>query len=1226
MNLIEKLAYKIGEGFQANAFTYSEEQKNLFYRHVARLQSTDLAFLNGLVATGSRGSAIINGSDLLNNIGQLTEACRLHLPLVVNVKLSTNEDEFISVSKYDKLKVIEHFACFQFIATTEEEAVHYNLIAHKIAEQALLPGVVILDYTSQVSETILPNDNVIKHYLGAPQDQIKDLTPAQKMLFGGVRRRIPSWVSLDNSVGIGLHKNDYNLDLENLANQKYFGDHLQEIISKCFAEYNQLLDLELAPLLLTGKSRKYSVIGYGEKVSSEFKNNQDKNTQKVEIKQLAPLPIEAIKAVLQNKKGLTVFDYTASNTREYSSFYYTLSHLIGSSYKPYCGVIGDSLNSKLLNTAIQHMLQGQPQRSYLLGFNFSDSSINFPKHQILSEEIEKVYPNIEERSLSHRNDSPTVGESSVAKFLQNFKSSGPRYASLARFYNENRFFLQDSKPIADPFASLPIAPLASAGLTKSLPSVLPQIDSSNCTGCGDCFVHCPHTALSAIAIKVEQLIRTGISLASNKGEPLTAITPYIKKISERVNVALDEDPMVLLNVLIPQSFEEVAKALKLPQEKQALVNSEIAKIIDEISGFPISITDNFFTSPRLTNASAEELFSIAVNASVCTGCSICEEVCAENAVSMTPISEDLVKDIDEDFALWEKLPDTTGDTIQRLHHDQDYSSIAALMLSRNYNTTFYGSSNTESNLASKSLLHSVAVTLEAVLQPKMSAYLDEVKSLINGLSSNIHESLASAIPDQDSDNLAQTIRQMGGQKMELGEVVNKLSEGEHTANVDSAVLGRKAELVEELKKLEWLISAGPNSNGRSRYTLLVASNNKLEWAKEFPNNSFTNASWVSSNGSSSLKMLGLVYGQLHYHLDYVKLTRRAKLEIKNKYEPSTHNKQISSLSWTDLTTEEKLLFPPIIVLTDSESLEDEGWTTLSNLIKQEVPINVICINDLCYSAQKSKSALLQYQAGLFSTLSLGEIFVFQGGMNKPNSMVNAIMEGLNSGLSSFLSLYAFKNTAHGERVSRALDYAVLAEESRTFPNIKCYKDANNGGLIGSIDLLSNKDYKRDWVSEKITLDNKDIEYEITWADWAYTQLEWADHFKELDDEATALPVAKYLALEKTKREQHVPVIIRESDNGVKYIAVSAAVVETCSIVLYNWNVLQELAGLKTKFPEKLHQEVYSELEKEFNQKVQQLEQNFANKLHAQEQNYTQELKSKLKQKLVALSMMAKRKD
>ena len=95
---------------------------------------------------------------------------------------------------------------FQMFAKNPQEAADFALIAHRAAEQSLTPGVCAQDFyqTSQSVQNIrLPEYDLVETFLGRSDDVIDSPTPAQTLVYGPRRRRVPALVDSDRPAGVG---------------------------------------------------------------------------------------------------------------------------------------------------------------------------------------------------------------------------------------------------------------------------------------------------------------------------------------------------------------------------------------------------------------------------------------------------------------------------------------------------------------------------------------------------------------------------------------------------------------------------------------------------------------------------------------------------------------------------------------------------------------------------------------------------------------------------------------------------------------------------------------------------------------------------------------------------------------------------------------------------------------------------------------------------------------
>jgi pyruvate/2-oxoacid:ferredoxin oxidoreductase alpha subunit/ferredoxin len=1221
--IIEKLAYKIGEGFQASSVSNTDDKINAFHRTVTVHESSDISFMNGLVATGLRGTALLEGDKIITNYNQFLTAARQHLPLVVNTtaRLATNS-AYSSINNFGNINAIQQTGCFQLVATSLQEEIFFSLIAHRITELSLIPGIVISDYTPTDEKVGIPADDLIKKYLGNPDDQIDCPTPSQKMIFGATRRRIPNWYSLDIPVMLGAKKDGEAISFEAAASQKYFYNHLPQLINQAYQEFNDVFGTSISAVNSKGTSSENAVITVG----GQINEISSTDTQIITVNQLNPFPTNAVAALLKGKKAITILE-NVSGTESKSAFYYNvINALNNSSTKVYSGKYSTDLDANSLEKAIQHMVSGNPKMDYYLGLEFTKTSSSYPKHDILLKEIGKQYPEITSETInSPKNSDTTNGQSEVPLAVRMYQDKGPAYSRLSRFYDDTAFFYdhnEHNELVADPFAAVPVAPSASASFFSQTDKreALPIVDVKKLTGDDDAFVQCPHSALLPIVIGVEGLMKSGIDIASSKGATITKLTPMLKNLAKVAAKIIGDADITTVADFLPAAFESLATQMNLDGEKLDAAQSEFNLVLTEIGKLPVAVTDTFFNQPNAQEQGSGELFSLAVNPSSCTGCGICAQV--SDAISMEAQETENLAKITEQFKLWEQLPDTSGETINRLVHDDNYSSLSAMLLSRSYFMSMSGASNSESDNPYKTLLHIVTATTESVVQPKIVSQIKRIDELIDSLSENVHKKLSQSLPKENLEQLSKSLKKVQGRKLSFQEVVAEIS-GKNKL-IDTKSLGRKTDLVDSLKNLKWVLSEGPTGVGRSRYGMLIAGENSMDWAKQYPLNNFTNPSVIHWNGSAPEQTLGLFHGQLRYLLDNIKLMRRAALEAKDKYDTAIHDLEIAELNWNDLTDDEKKLVPPVLLVAERDDLNEAGWSSLNKLLTQKYPVKVFLFDNITSPNNSPVASLTQTTSVMFSSMALKSAFVFQGGMGNVNHLFDGLMTGLDKTYPALFNLYATKSEKHGVTNIDWSPYAVLALNSRAFPAISFNPEDAANFLNGAINLDGNNIVKADWITENIAIsDEERIDYKITWADWAYTQSDWKDEFTVVKTDDKNVLIAEYIQLDAKGRNGKTPVIMRASINGLKYYAASYKVIEMTEAVLTNWNTLQELAGVVAKIPSQLKEELTKEISSSYEQQLVDLKKDYEQQLADAAASQTEVLRQQLKEKLVALSTMAK---
>src|SRR5205814_9906548 len=91
-----------------------------------------------------------------------------------------------------------------------QQTAHQSLIIRRVTELSLTPGMNVMDgfLTSHLERTFYKHEpQLIREYLGAPEDVIECPTESQRALFGPTRRRVPRMIDLANPVLLGPVQN-----------------------------------------------------------------------------------------------------------------------------------------------------------------------------------------------------------------------------------------------------------------------------------------------------------------------------------------------------------------------------------------------------------------------------------------------------------------------------------------------------------------------------------------------------------------------------------------------------------------------------------------------------------------------------------------------------------------------------------------------------------------------------------------------------------------------------------------------------------------------------------------------------------------------------------------------------------------------------------------------------------------------------------------------------------
>src|SRR5512138_508949 len=195
----------------------------------------------GMSMTGLRAANFSSGQGIVYMHESLYPAVGKRLTYVLNVAARAITKHALNVhAGHDDYHAVDDTGFFQLFAKDVQEVADLNLIAHRIAELSLNPGIVAQDgfLTSHVIESArLPERDLVREFLGDPSDTIPAPTPAQRLVFGDERRRIPELFDVDRPTMIGVVQNQDSYAQGVAAQRPFYFDHVADLTDKAFREY-----------------------------------------------------------------------------------------------------------------------------------------------------------------------------------------------------------------------------------------------------------------------------------------------------------------------------------------------------------------------------------------------------------------------------------------------------------------------------------------------------------------------------------------------------------------------------------------------------------------------------------------------------------------------------------------------------------------------------------------------------------------------------------------------------------------------------------------------------------------------------------------------------------------------------------------------------------------------------------------------------------------------------
>ena len=408
----------------------------------------------GMSMAGLRATNFSSGQGIAYMHESLYAAVGKRLTYVLNVAARAMTKHALNVhAGHDDYHAVDDTGFFQLFAKDVQEVADLTLVAHRIAELSLNPGICAQDgfLTSHVIESLrLPERAFIKTYLGDPSDRIPSPTPAQRMVFGETRRRIPEMFDLDYPAMLGVVQNQDSYAQGVAAQRPFYFDHIHGLTDQAFDEFAALTGrryarvgtyrLEDAEYVIVGQG---SVVSNAEAVADYLRKERGLAVGVLNLTMFRPFPADLVSHALAGKKGVVVLERTDQPLavdppllREIRS---AMSQAVENGRVPkggavayaglaslrqdrvpdfYSGCFG--LGSRDLQpgdivAAVDNMLPaGAHKRQFYLGIDFIRADTRLPKLQIWQERMLDSYPEVGGMSLPSAGNINLLPEGSTA--------------------------------------------------------------------------------------------------------------------------------------------------------------------------------------------------------------------------------------------------------------------------------------------------------------------------------------------------------------------------------------------------------------------------------------------------------------------------------------------------------------------------------------------------------------------------------------------------------------------------------------------------------------------------------------------------------------------------------------------------------------------------------------------------------------------------------------------
>ncbi|MBI4501500.1 MAG: 2-oxoacid:acceptor oxidoreductase family protein [Gemmatimonadetes bacterium] len=396
----------------------------------------------GLSLVGLRATNFSSGQGIAYMHESLYAAAGKRLTYVLNIACSAMSKHALNVhAGHDDYHAVDDTGFFQVFGKNVQEVADLNLIAHRIAELSLNPGICAQDgfLTSHIIESVrLPEPDLIREYLGDPADLIDSPTPAQRLVFGERRRRIPELFDLDYPAMLGVVQNQDSYAQGVAAQRPFYFDHIAQLADRAFEEFAALTGrryaratgyrTEDADYVLVGQG---SVVWNAEALCDHLRETRGIKLGVVNVTMFRPFPADLISQLLRGKRAVTVLERTdqplavdppllreiraamsqavengrSKNGRPHPGLAACRSEDVPEFFSGCFGLGSRDVQPSDLLAAVENMVEGARRlRQFYLGIEFVRPDTRLPKLQIWQQQLLESYPHLSSLALPPSGD------------------------------------------------------------------------------------------------------------------------------------------------------------------------------------------------------------------------------------------------------------------------------------------------------------------------------------------------------------------------------------------------------------------------------------------------------------------------------------------------------------------------------------------------------------------------------------------------------------------------------------------------------------------------------------------------------------------------------------------------------------------------------------------------------------------------------------------------------
>jgi pyruvate-ferredoxin/flavodoxin oxidoreductase len=311
-----------GELFQQ---AYAEGNLNVFGHNTIAIETEgEHAAQGGAIAHSVCGKRVVNftsGQGVVYGVEQYYHAPGKASTMVIEVGARALTKHALNVHcGHDDIYGALDTGWIMLFGKDAQQTADQALILRRVTELSLTPGMNIMDgfLTTHLERTFYKHESeLIREYLGAPDDIVDCPTEAQRVLFGPTRRRVPKMMDLANPILLGPVQNQEHYMNGVVARRNNFSEPILGFLEAAYKDFGELTGRHygLISEYKTGDAETVFVsLGSAaeniEAAVDYLRQTRGASVGSIHVNVIRPFPEAAIVAALKGKRNVIVLERT----------------------------------------------------------------------------------------------------------------------------------------------------------------------------------------------------------------------------------------------------------------------------------------------------------------------------------------------------------------------------------------------------------------------------------------------------------------------------------------------------------------------------------------------------------------------------------------------------------------------------------------------------------------------------------------------------------------------------------------------------------------------------------------------------------------------------------------------------------------------------------------------------------------------------------------------------